>query len=108
MVENINKNLARKNALKFLNKLKNKRIEIIDAFIFGSLIKGNFNEWSDIDVAIVSRSLSGDIFDDRVMLMKLRRDIDLRIEPHPFLPEEWKDETNPFVNEIKKNGEKLI
>ncbi len=108
MAENIDKNLARKNAIKFLNKLKNNRIEIISAYIFGSLIKGNFNEWSDIDVAIVSGSLSGDIFDDRVLLMKLRRDIDLRIEPHPFLPDEWNDDTNPFINEIKKNGEKIV
>jgi len=40
--------------------------------------------------------------------MKLRWDIDLRIEPHPFLPEEWENDTNPFVNEIKKYGEKII
>ncbi|MBC8527158.1 MAG: nucleotidyltransferase domain-containing protein [Candidatus Cloacimonetes bacterium] len=107
MAENIDKNLARKNVIDFINKVRSKKIKIITAYIFGSLVKGNFNEWSDIDVAIISGSLSGDIFDDRVLLMKLRRDIDLRIEPHPFLPEEW-DESNPFVLEIKKNGEKII
>jgi len=108
MAENIDKNLARKSAIDFINKLRSEKIKIVTAYIFGSLVKGNFTEWSDIDIAIVSESLSGDIFDDRVFLMKLRKDIDLRIEPHPFLPEEWEDETNPFVNEIKKYGEKII
>jgi len=108
MAKNIDKNLARKQVLKFINKVKSKKIEIVTAYIFGSLVKGNFNEWSDIDVAIVSGSLSGDIFDDRVLLMKFRRDIDLRIEPHPFLPEEWNDDTNPFVSEIKKYGERIV
>lgn len=108
MAKNIDKNLARKNVIDFINKVRSKKIKIITAYIFGSLVKGNFTEWSDIDVAVVSGSLSGDIFDDRVMLMKIRRDIDLRIEPHPFLPEEWNDDTNPFVNEIKKYGEKII
>ena len=99
---------ARKNALKYIKKLQEAKFNLLAVYIFGSLIKGNFNEWSDIDVAIVSGSLSGDIFDDRVLLMKLRRDIDLRIEPHPFLPDEWNDDTNPFINEIKKNGEKIV
>ncbi len=76
--------------------------------IFGSLVKGNFNEWNDVDIAVVSKNLTSDPVDDRVKLMKLRWDIDLRIEPHPFLPEEWNDDTNPFVNEIKKSGERII
>ena len=104
----IDKNRAKKEIIQFIDKIKEKKINIFSVVLFGSFAKGNFNEWSDIDVAIVSENLSGDIFDDRVMLMKLRRDIDLRIEPHPFLPEDWEDETNPFIEEIKKTGEKII
>lgn len=107
MDKDIDRNLAKEKAKEFLTKLEKEGLNIAYAYIFGSLITGNFTEWSDVDIAVVSRDLTGDPVDDRVKLMKLRWDIDLRIEPHPFLPEEW-DDTNPFVYEIKKYGERII
>ena len=108
MVKKDDKIIARKNALKYIKKLREAKLNLFAVYIFGSLIKGNFTEWSDVDIAVVSKDLTGDPVDDRVNLMKLRWDIDLRIEPHPFLPDEWNDDTNPFINEIKKNGERII
>ena len=107
MAKRANKTIARRNALNYVNKLQKADLNLFAVYIFGSLIKGNFTEWSDIDIAIVSEDFIGDPVDDRVKLMKLRWDIDLRIEPHPFLPEDW-NEDDPFVLEIKKNGEKII
>ena len=42
-------------------------------------------------------------FDLQVDLMKLRRSVDLRIEPHPF---DSMDDNDPygFLTEIKRNG----
>jgi len=108
MVKKDDKIIARKNALRYIKKLREEKFDLLAVYIFGSLIKGNFTEWSDVDIAVVSEDLTGDPVDDRVKLMKLRWDIDLRIEPHPFLPEDWNDNTNPFINEIKKNGEKIV
>ena len=42
-----------------------------------------------------------------VQLMKLRRDVDMRIEPHPFAKSDF-DETNPFIKEIIETGERII
>ncbi|QRR02356.1 nucleotidyltransferase domain-containing protein [Dyadobacter sandarakinus] len=53
------------------------------AFLFGSFAKGNFHADSDIDVAMVL-DYSNDIIETQIDMMKLRRKIDLRIEPHPF------------------------
>lgn len=108
MTKKDDKIIARSNALKYINKLREAKLDLLAVYLFGSLVKGSFTEWSDVDIAVVSNDLTGDPVDDRVKLMKLRWDIDLRIEPHPFLPEEWEDNTNPFVNEIKKHGEKII
>jgi len=108
MVKKDDKIIARKNALRYIKKLREEKFDLLTVYIFGSLIKGNFTEWSDVDIAVVSKDLTGDPVDDRVKLMKLRWDIDLRIEPHPFLPEDWNDNTNPFINEIKRNGERII
>jgi len=44
-----------------------------------------------------------DIIDTQAELMKLRRKIDLRIEPHPFNYKDF-NRNNPVVNEILKYG----
>jgi len=45
--------------------------------------------------------------DDQLLLMKLRRKVDLRIEPHPFLIEEFSAD-NPFVKTIIETGEEIF
>lgn len=72
------------------------------AILFGSFAKGNNSEDSDIDIAIVINN-ADDIIDTQIELMKLRRTIDLRIEPHPFIENDF-NKTNPVVNEIMKYG----
>lgn len=75
------------------------------ALLFGSFAKGNFNNDSDIDVAVVINNIP-DIIDMQIDLMKLRRNIDLRIEPHPFKSSDF-EANNPEVSEIIKYGIEL-
>jgi len=70
--------------------------------LFGSYAKGNHENDSDIDVAIVFPSY-GNRLVRQVELMKLTRQIDTRIEPHPFREDEF-DISNPFVYEIVNYG----
>ena len=58
-------------------------MEIKKAFLFGSYAKGNEHADSDIDFAIVVGK-KDDFFSVQMQLMRLRRNIDLRIEPHPI------------------------
>ncbi|WP_045213717.1 nucleotidyltransferase domain-containing protein [Desulfonatronovibrio magnus] len=73
------------------------------AYLYGSYAKGKANKWSDIDVAIVSPDFSQDLFEERVLLMKLALKLDDRIEPSPFRPEDFSID-NPLVNEISAFG----
>ena len=41
------------------------------AYLYGSQVKGTAAEWSDIDVAVVSPDFSADLFQERLMLMRL-------------------------------------
>ncbi len=41
------------------------------AYLYGSQVKGTVAEWSDIDVAVVSPDFSADLFQERLMLMRL-------------------------------------
>lgn len=89
---------------KYVENLIKKGMSFDAVYLFGSQAKGTTHEWSDIDVAVVSPTLSKDYSEGRFMLWKYTRDIDLRIEPHGFAPEDWLDDADPMVHEIKKTG----
>lgn len=78
------------------------KYNILQAFLFGSIAKGTNHADSDIDIAIVVKNVP-DIIDTQIDMMKLRRKIDLRIEPHPFSFKDF-NEDNPVVNEILLSG----
>jgi len=77
----------------------------IKIILFGSYAKGNFNEDSDIDIAVVFKDFNN-IMDMQLELMRLRRKIDSRIEPHPFRESEF-ESSNPLVSEIIKYGQEI-
>ena len=76
--------------------------DVKKAYLFGSYAKGNESEASDIDIAIVLGNMP-DFFDAQIQLMRLRRKVDLRIEPHPISENEF-SATNPYALEIQKTG----
>jgi len=84
---------------KYIQVLQENNIPIQEAIIFGSYAKGLPKEESDIDVALISESFTGDRFEDRRKIVPLRRLIDSRIEPIPFRPEDF-DRGGNLVDEI--------
>ena len=97
----MDKGEALKIANQYIDTISNKYV-ILQAFMFGSFAKGTNHDDSDIDIAIVVKNVS-DIIDTQIDMMKLRRKVDLRIEPHPFMANDFNNE-NPVVNEILKSG----
>ena len=71
-------------------------------FLFGSYANNTFNENSDIDVAVIVKTLDGDYLNNLKSLYKLRKQINLLIEPVLFV--EGKDPSG-FLEYIEKNGE---
>ncbi len=95
---------ALKLAVKYANEVRSK-YDYVRIILFGSYAKDNFNEDSDIDIAVILRDYSN-LIDIQLDLMRLRRKIDSRIEPHPFREKDF-DITNPIVNEIVKYGQDI-
>ncbi|MCF7815289.1 MAG: nucleotidyltransferase domain-containing protein [Candidatus Cloacimonetes bacterium] len=89
-------------AKRFLKYIKSQNYNLTNAYLFGSYANGNPKEESDIDIAIFFEKLE-DAIETQIELMKLRRKIDLRIEPHPFASSDIKNHT-PFVDEILRTG----
>jgi len=90
--------------VKAYNELLKKHFEFEEIYLFGSYAKNNYNEDSDIDVAIIVEQIEGDYFSTTPVLWKLRREIDDRIEP--ILIERKFDDSN-FLDEIKMYGLKI-
>ena len=44
---------------KYIRTLEEHHIHVLRAVLFGSYAEGRANEWSDIDIALVSESLRG-------------------------------------------------
>jgi len=89
-------------ARKFIEYLKEKKYQITGAYIFGSYSKDSYNADSDIDLAVILKNCKN-TFDTQVELMKLRRNFDLRLEPHPFSEKDL-DGNDPFLSEVLKTG----
>ncbi|MFQ5825642.1 MAG: nucleotidyltransferase domain-containing protein [bacterium] len=87
---------------RYINYLRKNKFNIRKAYLFGSYVQGQYNEDSDIDLAIVLNKLSNS-FTTQVELMKISRKFDTRIEPHPFEESDF-NTTNPFANEILNKG----
>lgn len=91
---------------KYAEKIcENYKIEAI--ILFGSYAKGTNHENSDIDVAIITDDFENDIFDEELNLMRLRRNIDTRIEPHLIRIDDYKNVKTPFIQEIINTGIKV-
>ncbi len=82
--------------------------KLLKAYLFGSYAREMDNPSSDIDIALVIEHLTDEEkFDLQVHLMLLASKFDSRIEPHPVSDMDF-DSSNPFVNEIKKNGIEIL
>lgn len=93
---------------KYAAALKKAEYPITAMYVFGSYAKGTPNKWSDIDVAVVSDRLKRKYDANRLLLWKLRRNVDTRIEPHGFTVKEFASDANPMAYEIRRTGIRVI
>ncbi len=101
--------MDKKSAIKltrnYLIKVRKSEIDVSEAWLFGSFARGNNNENSDIDLAIVL-SENNNSFETEVKLMTLRTGEETLIEPHAFNKDEF-EMNSPIVYQIIKSGLRL-
>ncbi len=91
----------------YISSLNEHHIKIDKAFLFGSYSKGTSNEWSDIDIALISEIFTGNRIKDRDKIRACTRHVSTMIEVIPFSREDF-TEANPLANEIIKTGIQII
>ena len=75
-----------------------------NVILFGSLANGNFNENSDIDIAVIKDDVEDNYWELSKKLNCLTSNIDNRIEPILLQTE---DDKSGFVTTVLKSGIKL-
>ncbi|MCF6269721.1 MAG: nucleotidyltransferase domain-containing protein [Melioribacteraceae bacterium] len=93
-----------KKAVAFSKKVS-EHLEFNSAVLFGSYVNGKPREDSDIDIAFIinDENHNFDYYNLLIVLNKLAKDIDSRIEPHIFTHES----DSGFSEIIQTNGEEL-
>jgi predicted nucleotidyltransferase len=87
----------------FLSELALHDIKVEQAILFGSYAKGTFDEWSDIDLALVSATFAGERFKDREKMRRIKLKVSSLLEPVPYTPEEFNAD-NPFIKHLLETG----
>jgi hypothetical protein len=84
------------------------RLPVRAAYVAGSVARGDFNVWSDIDVVIVAEGLPERVPERMAVLMS---DAPARVRPVGFTPEEFEQaraKRNPLVIEALERGVVLV
>lgn len=85
-----------------------KHIEVIGASVAGSVARGDFNVWSDIDVVVVAEDLPDRTPDRMALLME---DAPSRLQPVGFTPEEFRAgfrKQNRLIHDALESGVALV
>jgi predicted nucleotidyltransferase len=88
-------------ARSFIQDCKMQGLTFNKVLIFGSVAKGKIDEWSDIDLLLISDQFTDNIFEN----LKLYSKINIKypvIETHPYPTSSYKE--NAFINEITKES----
>lgn len=94
--------------IKYGENLTKEKFPFSNIYLFGSYAKGNYNNDSDIDIAVVSDISAENAERNRLSLWRARRNLDYRIEPHFFTEKDFADNSDPLAYEIRKTGFKVI
>ena len=93
----------------YLSALTARGFPVERAVIFGSRVNGQADEWSDIDLLVISPQF--DEMKDRTyinLLWRVAARTDSRIEPIPCGSRQWReDDTNAIIEIARREGEVL-
>jgi predicted nucleotidyltransferase len=93
----------------YLKKLDDQGLAVRFGVVFGSWAKGKQDQWSDIDLMVVSPRFDGPRDRRDVdLLWRLAAGIDSRIEPVPCGEKQWAEDDSSSIVEIDRREGKRI
>lgn len=98
----VTREIAINTAKSFVRDCKSNGLTFYKVLLFGSTVKNQAHEWSDIDLLLISDQFGDNIFEN----LKLYSRINIKypiIETHPYPIKEY-EEGNAFINYISKES----
>lgn len=86
----------------FVQSCKAEHIEFTNVILFGSTVRNQANEDSDIDVLLVSDQFSFSRWENAKLIARIHKRFSF-IDAHTF-PTKYFRKGDPFINEIKRTG----
>lgn len=91
---------------KLIDELNYQDYNILEAYIFGSYANNKQNDWSDIDIALVSEKFEGSRFFDKEKIRDTYLKINWKLSPYPMTLKQFNEDW--FVkSEIINKGIKI-
>lgn len=100
-------NKVKKILEQYLTALKANNIPVKQAILFGSYARGEYGQWSDIDIALVSEIFEGNRMDDRSKIREITLSVSSDLEVLPYHPKDFTP-ADPFVREILRTGIRIV
>ena len=72
--------------------------------VYGSVAHGTSTEDSDLDIAVICAPFRETRHDENMVLRTVRSDIDLRISPYCFHPDDFHKEWFGLAQEVERTG----
>ena len=104
MVTKLDLDQVKKIVKPFKAKLFSVGFDDAKVLLFGSWAKGLQQEWSDIDLCVISNKFSENYYQDYIRLSLMALEINMAIQPIPMKPNDFIDKYSTLVAEIKKYG----
>jgi len=98
----VNREIAIKTAKSFIKECKSNGLIFYKVFLFGSAAKDKMNEWSDIDLLLISDQFNDNVFDNLKLYSKVNIKYPI-IETHPY-PTSYFKNGHSFINEIMRES----
>lgn len=73
-------------------------------YLYGSVARGTARVWSDIDIAVVCAPFRETRHEENMEVRKIRRGIDVRIEPICLHPEDFENRLFGLAQEVRRTG----
>ncbi|HAM98891.1 MAG TPA: hypothetical protein DCQ26_09815 [Marinilabiliales bacterium] len=92
-------------AKSFIKDCKLNGLSFYKVLIFGSVVKGNIHEWSDIDLLLISDQFTENVFDNLKLYSKINAKYPV-IETHPY-PTDYYKKGDSFIEQVTRESIEL-
>ena len=94
---------------RYLSFVRENGVPVTFGVIFGSQASGKADEWSDIDLIVVSPRFDHERRrDDAILLGRFAARTDTRLEPIPCGERQWEeDDSTPIIEIARRTGERV-